>query len=83
MAERERFTERWRGAIRDWPGPLTLTWGLLDPVARIAVLDGLRELRPGVQMMENPRPPTTPRSNARRGLRRRSTRRWRTRAHSD
>ena len=21
MAERERFTERWHGAIRDWPGP--------------------------------------------------------------
>ena len=27
MAERERFTERWHGAIRDWPGPLTLKIG--------------------------------------------------------
>jgi pimeloyl-ACP methyl ester carboxylesterase len=54
MAERERFTERWHGAIRDWPGPLTLTWGLLDPVARVAVLDGLRELRPGVPVIELP-----------------------------
>jgi pimeloyl-ACP methyl ester carboxylesterase len=54
MAERERFTGRWHGAIRDWPGALTLTWGLLDPVARVAVLDGLRELRPGVEVIEQP-----------------------------
>jgi pimeloyl-ACP methyl ester carboxylesterase len=54
MAERERFTERWHGAIRDWPGPLTLTWGLKDPVARVEVLDGLRELRPGVDVLELP-----------------------------
>jgi pimeloyl-ACP methyl ester carboxylesterase len=54
MAERERFTDRWHGAIRDWPGPLTLTWGLKDPVARTAVLDGLRELRPGVAVLELP-----------------------------
>jgi pimeloyl-ACP methyl ester carboxylesterase len=54
MAERERFSERWHGAIRDWPGPLTLAWGLQDPVARVAVLDGLRELRPGVPVIELP-----------------------------
>ncbi len=54
MAERERFTERWHGAIRDWPKPLTLAWGLLDPVARVEVLDGLRELRPGVETIELP-----------------------------
>ena len=54
MAERERFTERWHGAIRDWPGPLTLTWGLKDPVARVDVLDGLRELRPGVEVLYLP-----------------------------
>ena len=54
MAERERFTERWHGAIRDWPGPLTLTWGLKDPVARVEVLDGLRALRPGVEVLELP-----------------------------
>jgi pimeloyl-ACP methyl ester carboxylesterase len=55
MAERERFTERWHGAIRDWPGPLTFAWGMLDPVARTAVLDGLRELRPGVEAIELPK----------------------------
>lgn len=54
MAERERFTDRWHGALRDWPGPLTLTWGLKDPVARVEVLEGLRELRPGVEVLELP-----------------------------
>jgi pimeloyl-ACP methyl ester carboxylesterase len=54
MAERERFTERWHGAIRDWPKPLTLAWGMRDPVARTEVLDGLRELRPGVEVIELP-----------------------------
>ncbi len=52
MAERERFTERWHGAIRDWPGALTLAWGLRDPVATVDVLDGLRALRPGVEVIE-------------------------------
>ena len=54
MDERERFTDRWHGAIRDWPAPLTLAWGLRDPVARPAVLDGLRALRPGVEAIELP-----------------------------
>ena len=54
MAERERFTERWHGAIRDWPKPLTLAWGMHDPVARTEVLDGLRALRPGVETIELP-----------------------------
>ena len=54
MTERERYVERWHGALRDWPGPLTLAWGLHDPVARTAVLDGLRELRPGVEAIELP-----------------------------
>ena len=54
MAERERFTERWHGAIRDWPGALRLAWGMRDPVATVAVLDGLRELRPGVEVVEQP-----------------------------
>jgi pimeloyl-ACP methyl ester carboxylesterase len=52
--ERERYTERWHGAIRDWPGSLTLLWGMQDPVARVAVLRGLQELRPGVPVVELP-----------------------------
>lgn len=54
MDERERLTDRWHGAFRDWPGALSLAWGLLDPVATTAVLDGLRELRPGVEVAEFP-----------------------------
>jgi pimeloyl-ACP methyl ester carboxylesterase len=54
MAERERHTERWHGAVRDWPGDLRLAWGLQDPVATVRVLDGLRELRPGVPVRELP-----------------------------
>jgi pimeloyl-ACP methyl ester carboxylesterase len=54
LGERERFIERWHGAIRDWPGDLSLTWGLKDPVANTNVLAGLRELRPGVAVTELP-----------------------------
>jgi pimeloyl-ACP methyl ester carboxylesterase len=54
MDERELLTERWHGAIRDWPKPLVLAWGLRDPVATTAVLDGLRALRPGVEAIELP-----------------------------
>jgi pimeloyl-ACP methyl ester carboxylesterase len=54
MNERERFTDRWHGAIRDWPGPLTVAWGMEDPVATTAVLDGLRELRPQAPVHELP-----------------------------
>jgi pimeloyl-ACP methyl ester carboxylesterase len=52
MAERYRFADRWHGAFRDWPKPLSLAWGLRDPVALPAVLEGLRELRPGVPVTE-------------------------------
>jgi pimeloyl-ACP methyl ester carboxylesterase len=54
MSERERLIERWHGAIRDWQGALSLAWGLRDPVATTAVLDGLRELRPSVPVQELP-----------------------------
>ena len=33
MEERFRHADRWHGAIRDWPKPITLAWGMLDPVA--------------------------------------------------
>ena len=45
---------RWHGAIRDWPGPLSLAWGMLDPVATPDVLEGLRELRPRAPVTEFP-----------------------------
>jgi pimeloyl-ACP methyl ester carboxylesterase len=55
MDERERHAERWHGAFRDWPKPLNLLWGMRDPVAVPAVLEGLRELRPRVPVTELPR----------------------------
>jgi pimeloyl-ACP methyl ester carboxylesterase len=54
MDERIRYAERWHGAIRDWPGELSFMWGMLDPVARVEVLRGLQELRPGVPVTELP-----------------------------
>jgi pimeloyl-ACP methyl ester carboxylesterase len=45
--ERVRYAERWHGAVRDWDGALSFAWGLRDPVATVAVLDALLELRPG------------------------------------
>jgi pimeloyl-ACP methyl ester carboxylesterase len=52
MDERERLRERWHGAFRDWPADLRLLWGLRDPVATVAVLNALRELRGGVPVTE-------------------------------
>lgn len=48
LDERERYADRWHGAVRDWVGQLSLAWGLEDPVATVAVLDALVELRPTV-----------------------------------
>jgi pimeloyl-ACP methyl ester carboxylesterase len=46
LDERVRFAERWHGAVRDWSGRVSFAWGLHDPVATVAVLDALLELRP-------------------------------------
>ncbi len=54
MDQREEHAERWHGAIREWPGDLSLAWGLRDPVANVDVLAALRELRPGVPVTELP-----------------------------
>ncbi|MGH2973820.1 MAG: alpha/beta fold hydrolase [Solirubrobacterales bacterium] len=54
MDQREEHAGRWHGAIRDWPGELSLAWGLRDPVATTEVLAALRELRPGVPVTELP-----------------------------
>jgi len=55
MDQREEHAERWHGAIRDWPGELSLAWGLRDPVATTAVLAALRQLRPSVPVTELPK----------------------------
>jgi pimeloyl-ACP methyl ester carboxylesterase len=46
MEERFRHADRWHGALREWPGPLALAWGMLDPVATSNVLHAVLELRP-------------------------------------
>jgi pimeloyl-ACP methyl ester carboxylesterase len=48
LDERVQYADRWHGAVRDWEGPLSLCWGLHDPVATVSVLDALLELRPDV-----------------------------------
>lgn len=54
LDERVRYADRWHGAVRDWPKPLSFLWALQDPVATTNVLDGLRELRPGADVVELP-----------------------------
>jgi pimeloyl-ACP methyl ester carboxylesterase len=54
LDERKRYAERWHGAVRDWPKPLSFLWALDDPVATTNVLDGLRELRPAADVVELP-----------------------------
>jgi pimeloyl-ACP methyl ester carboxylesterase len=46
MGERFRYADRWHGALRDWRKPLSLAWGMLDPVATENVLDAVLALRP-------------------------------------
>jgi pimeloyl-ACP methyl ester carboxylesterase len=46
MEERFRHAERWHGALTNWPKPLSLAWGMLDPVATENVLDAVIRLRP-------------------------------------
>jgi pimeloyl-ACP methyl ester carboxylesterase len=54
MDQREEHAGRWHGAIREWPGKLSLAWGLQDRVATTDVLAALRELRPSVPVTELP-----------------------------
>lgn len=54
MDQREAHAERWHGAIREWPGKLSLAWGMRDPVATTNVLSALRDLRPSVPVAELP-----------------------------
>ncbi len=46
MDQRFRYAERWHGALRDWPKPISFAWGMLDPVATEKVLDAVLALRP-------------------------------------
>lgn len=52
LDERVTYADRWHGAVRDWDKPLGFLWGTADPVATVAVLDGLRALRPAATVIE-------------------------------
>ena len=54
MNERERYTERWHGAVRDWPGELSLAWGLRTPSPRRTCSTGCASCGPGVPVTELP-----------------------------
>jgi pimeloyl-ACP methyl ester carboxylesterase len=51
---RERVTaptsERWHGALRDWPGTLWLGWAGADPICTEDVLQAVLRLRPGAEL---------------------------------
>ena len=50
LDERVTLADRWHGAIRSWPGPLSFAWGTEDPVATADVLEALVELRPSANV---------------------------------
>lgn len=54
LNERVTYGDRWHGAVRDWPKPLSFLWATGDPVATTSVLAGLRELRPSAEVIELP-----------------------------
>ena len=54
MAERFKHADRWHGALRDWPKPLHLAWGMVDPVATAQVLEAILELRPAAPLTRFP-----------------------------
>src|SRR5579859_1696312 len=48
------LSERWRAALRDWPGRLELAWAERDPICTEAVLQAVLELRPHVELTRLP-----------------------------
>ncbi len=48
------FAERWRGALRDWPGRMELAWAELDPICTEAVLQAVLVLRPHAEVTRLP-----------------------------
>jgi pimeloyl-ACP methyl ester carboxylesterase len=48
------FSDRWRGALRDWPGRLELAWAERDPICTEAVLQAVLALRPHAELTRLP-----------------------------
>ncbi|TRW79866.1 alpha/beta hydrolase [Mycolicibacterium sp. 018/SC-01/001] len=53
-AERAQHHRRWEAALAAWDGPLTLVWGLDDPVSGRHVLEKARVLLPRAEVVELP-----------------------------
>jgi len=51
---RPPFSDRWHGALRDWPGRLELGWAELDPICTEAVLQAVLGLRPHAKLTRLP-----------------------------
>jgi pimeloyl-ACP methyl ester carboxylesterase len=51
-AERDQHHQRWEAALQAWQGPLTLVWGLADPVSGRHVLELAREVLPQAAVVE-------------------------------
>ncbi len=47
-------SERWHGALRDWPGHLELGWAELDPICTEDVLQAVLRLRPQAALTRLP-----------------------------
>ncbi len=54
LHERTSYAERWHGALRDWPGNLSLAWADQDPVCTEAVLQAVVGLRPNAPLTRWP-----------------------------
>ncbi|HWE34722.1 MAG TPA: alpha/beta hydrolase [Solirubrobacteraceae bacterium] len=50
LHERIEYAPRWHGAIRDWPGELSLAWARRDPICTEAVLQAVLALRPSAPL---------------------------------
>jgi pimeloyl-ACP methyl ester carboxylesterase len=48
------LSDRWHGALRDWPGTLELAWAGRDPICTEAVLQAVLALRPGAPVTRLP-----------------------------
>lgn len=54
LHERLTFAARWHGALREWPGALSLAWAGLDPICTEAVLEAVQALRPSAPLTRLP-----------------------------
>ncbi|MFB9924104.1 alpha/beta fold hydrolase [Amycolatopsis halotolerans] len=51
LLERRQHQARWTAGLVDFPGPLTLLWGVHDPIATPAMPERLQRLRPETEVV--------------------------------